>query len=247
MLKCPKCSSDNMLGAIFCRNCGDKLNLDDLRPSDIPRAKNPNSFSFIKLVYRLFVLGMLVGAAGVLAMILLPPKATMVTPSDSEKALAERKYQTMVTLSARAAETAMFTSAEATHLAMKKVLPDPAKTDGLVLVPEQISVEFLPSGCISIQVSAKLFGKLPLHSTAIVRVDAGDSGITASVLKVSAGRLALPGALAPVISERVLPMFVDNSELKRLAADMRKLDVTGGSATITLKSVRERIKNASAK
>lgn len=236
-----------MLGAIFCRNCGDKLNLDDLRPADIPRAKDPHGFSFLKLVYRLCVLGLLVGAAGILAMILLPPKTSPVTPTEAEKALAERKYQTLTTLTARSPESAMFTSAEATALAMKKVLPEPGKAEGLVLVPEQISVEFLASGYVSIQVSSKLFGKLPMHSTAVVRIDADDSGVTAKVVKVSAGRLALPGILAPVISERMQPMFADNGDLKRLKLDIRKVEVTGGSATITLKPVRERIKNAAAK
>lgn len=247
MLKCPKCGSDNMLGAIFCRNCGDKLNLNDLRPMDIPRSKDPHAFSFLKLVYRFFVLALLVGVAGILAMILLPPKSPMVTPTEAEKALAERKFQTLTTLTARSPESAMFTSAEATALAMKKILPDPAKAEGLVLVPERISVEFLASGCISIQVSSNLFGKLPMHSTAVVQIDAGEGGVTATVLKVSAGRLALPGVLAPFISERMLPMFADNGDVKKLKLDIRKVEVTGGSATVTLKSARERIRNATGK
>ncbi len=34
MLRCPKCGTDNMLTAIFCRGCGEKLNLDEIRPDD---------------------------------------------------------------------------------------------------------------------------------------------------------------------------------------------------------------------
>ena len=34
MLRCPKCGTDNMLTAIFCRGCGERLNLDEIRPDD---------------------------------------------------------------------------------------------------------------------------------------------------------------------------------------------------------------------
>ena len=34
MLRCPKCGTDNMLTAIFCRGCGERLNLDEIKPDD---------------------------------------------------------------------------------------------------------------------------------------------------------------------------------------------------------------------
>ncbi|MBR6471691.1 MAG: zinc ribbon domain-containing protein [Victivallales bacterium] len=34
MFRCPKCGTDNMLTAIFCRGCGERLNLDEIRPDD---------------------------------------------------------------------------------------------------------------------------------------------------------------------------------------------------------------------
>ncbi|NQZ69551.1 MAG: hypothetical protein HRT89_15945, partial [Lentisphaeria bacterium] len=35
MIVCPKCKADNQIGAIFCRGCGEKLNLDELDPADM--------------------------------------------------------------------------------------------------------------------------------------------------------------------------------------------------------------------
>ena len=34
MLKCPKCGTDNLLTAVFCRGCGERIPLDELKPDD---------------------------------------------------------------------------------------------------------------------------------------------------------------------------------------------------------------------
>ena len=35
MLRCPKCGADNLLSAVFCRSCGDRLDLDKIKPDDL--------------------------------------------------------------------------------------------------------------------------------------------------------------------------------------------------------------------
>ena len=35
MINCPKCGADNLLNAIFCRTCGEKLNLEELKPTEV--------------------------------------------------------------------------------------------------------------------------------------------------------------------------------------------------------------------
>ena len=47
MIKCPKCGADNLMNAIFCRNCGDKLDLSKLTAEqqfgDLGNGKKPQS------------------------------------------------------------------------------------------------------------------------------------------------------------------------------------------------------------
>ena len=38
MIKCPKCEADNQIGAIFCRGCGEKLELDEIKPETVMEA-----------------------------------------------------------------------------------------------------------------------------------------------------------------------------------------------------------------
>jgi hypothetical protein len=39
MIKCEECGHDNPLGSIFCRECGEKLDIDNIKPSLQPKAK----------------------------------------------------------------------------------------------------------------------------------------------------------------------------------------------------------------
>lgn len=47
MLRCPKCSTDNLLSAVFCRGCGERLNLDEIKPDNFSelgdKNKDPNA------------------------------------------------------------------------------------------------------------------------------------------------------------------------------------------------------------
>ena len=37
MVVCPKCRADNQIGAIFCRECGDKLEIEEVALEDVKR------------------------------------------------------------------------------------------------------------------------------------------------------------------------------------------------------------------
>ena len=47
LVKCANCGHDNQLGAIFCRNCGDKLNIEEMRP-ELKDSRGPKT-NLIKL------------------------------------------------------------------------------------------------------------------------------------------------------------------------------------------------------
>jgi uncharacterized membrane protein YvbJ len=50
MIKCPKCGSDNLLNAIFCRGCGEKLDLSELKPDSFLEKKLTKSQKIMKIV-----------------------------------------------------------------------------------------------------------------------------------------------------------------------------------------------------
>ncbi len=65
MINCPKCGADNQIGAIFCRGCGEKLELDELQPETVQEAARSaegkprtNWFGIIKNVVMLVLLAL---------------------------------------------------------------------------------------------------------------------------------------------------------------------------------------------
>lgn len=63
MVKCPECGHDNQLGAIFCHNCGAKLNIEELTPE----VKDTSSgIGIFKLLRKLITTVLLLGLIGVL-------------------------------------------------------------------------------------------------------------------------------------------------------------------------------------
>ncbi|MBR4125648.1 MAG: zinc ribbon domain-containing protein [Victivallales bacterium] len=75
MLRCPKCGTDNMLTAIFCRGCGERLNLDEIRPDDfanIGTKKQDNTMqniiggAIIGAVALIFLIGWMFPAGGMI-------------------------------------------------------------------------------------------------------------------------------------------------------------------------------------
>ncbi len=75
MLRCPKCGTDNMLTAIFCRGCGERLNLDEIRPDDfanIGPKKQDNTMqniiggSIIGALVVIFLIGWMFPAGGMI-------------------------------------------------------------------------------------------------------------------------------------------------------------------------------------
>ncbi len=76
MIRCPKCDAENQIGAIFCRGCGEKLDLDELQPEKVRSAakqqagSNINWFAVIK---NIIMLGILVVLLGILAGLFMKP------------------------------------------------------------------------------------------------------------------------------------------------------------------------------
>ena len=78
MIQCPKCSADNQIGAIFCRGCGEKLDLDEIKPESVQEAARAhegkpqtNWFKLIKNIVMLIILLLTVGV--LLSLFMVPP------------------------------------------------------------------------------------------------------------------------------------------------------------------------------
>ncbi len=69
LIKCKQCNHENQLGAIFCRGCGGKLELDAMRPEIKEKKSGQGCF---KIGCKLFIVGFLLFFIGSLVAFLFP-------------------------------------------------------------------------------------------------------------------------------------------------------------------------------
>ena len=79
MIRCPKCNAENQIGAIFCKSCGVKLDLNELSHDQVVKAAKSargKKFDFTKVVRNFVSTTLLIGVLVVLAGLYIPPKSS---------------------------------------------------------------------------------------------------------------------------------------------------------------------------
>lgn len=197
MITCPKCGSDNMIGAIFCRTCGEKLNLDELKPDAFDEPDESMGHKIGRIAQRILILALVVGGIGVLVGLFWPLDIQVTGELDpTASARAERKFGAVQQPSPKLPAVVPFSSAEATSVVNKQLgMP---KTKGAKR-PTMISVEFLDGGRCRLTLKSVLFGQVPMYTVALTKPVVEQAGdITFQILDVKAGKLPLPGGLRKV-------------------------------------------------
>jgi len=195
MINCPKCGSDNMIGAIFCRSCGEKLNLNEISPEVFDAPKVPASVKLVKMVQRVALLVIILALVALIAGLFLPVKI-VVTGALEQGALdvSQRKFTALQAPTARTPNQIPFSSDEATAV-VNTALGLPGSGTGNKK-PQLLSVEFLGTGNCRLILKSMVFGQVPMCTTLLVRPSVSAPGdVRLEVLKASIGKLPLPGGL----------------------------------------------------
>ncbi len=196
MINCPKCGADNMIGAIFCRTCSEKLNLNDLSPDVFDAPPVPASVKLAKMLQRVLILVILVAIVALFAGLLLPVTITVTGANLDQTAatVAQRKYAALQAPTARTPNQIPFSAEEATAV-VNQSLGLPSTSAGNKK-PQLLSVEFLASGNCKFILKTLVFGQATLCTTVIAKPTVSNPGVVhLEVVRASIGRLPLPGPL----------------------------------------------------
>ena len=92
MLECPKCHFNNELGRIFCHQCGNKLDLDKIKPPSkatrVRRRVTRGALHALRVTIELAVVGVLVLGIALMCMV---PNIQPVEPTNAELVAADTK------------------------------------------------------------------------------------------------------------------------------------------------------------
>ena len=67
LIKCTKCGFENQMGAIFCRGCGEKIDMDSMDPDTVAKNQNKKGAKILKAIRKFLGIVILLGLIGVIA------------------------------------------------------------------------------------------------------------------------------------------------------------------------------------
>lgn len=248
MIKCPKCGADNLMNAIFCRNCGDKLDLSKLTAEqqfgDLGSGKKPESKAVKKAKQIANSVGTLIIVLIIVALFIPGGGITGGTISDevANTAKAIKKAAENKDYTVGEADLTNFLNANLQYL-VDPTTGERAPANGDV-APRNLSVEINPE-FVKVVMDCTLWGFLPISVTANLKFNEVSQAGQITVSEVSGTKIGL----IP------LPMDACNMMIEKFKQDVDgcqaindvKAQISGvilGEGQVTLKVKQKAAKKA---
>ncbi len=243
MIKCPECSHENQLGAIFCRNCGAKLDIERIRPVVKDMHMRGGVLALIKRIVGVLVL---LALLGVLAGLFLPYglKEFPAASADAAKSAKEKMAAIFEKIdNGVGSVNYVFTPEEAIEAYNSTFLGKLDASGAGAYAIERLAFDILPDGNIAVIATTKLGGSVPARFELQMTKPVVKEGATPEaapsfqfdVVRVKMGHVSLPGEFFKgKIVEKFAPA-VQGKDLEKFMNAIRGLEVDGdGNFAVTI-------------
>ena len=239
MINCPKCGADNMVGAIFCRTCGGKLDLDQLRPEDLEEKEGTPLKKVLAIVWRLCIVTILLALIGLLVALFLPVQNVLDGNVDQKTMTKVNNRWKWVQKPNRRYYRFVFTSEEATALANKVMNlgnDGDASADNVgALAPRHLSIQFQDNGVVRLVLTSSLFGKMSVYSVLVGKLEAAKGGVEFETYSAKMGKISVPAQFHHIIIGRFDALLGTDPDVDYLQKNIRTLKISENSAKLALK------------
>ena len=232
LLKCDECGNENQLGAIFCRDCGAKLDVETMRP-EVKEYKP--KFAFGDLAKNLLAIAVIGGLVFAIAMMFYPEQAASEDLDDATIEKTDIKFQSLINKMAGEPEedTYVFTPDEVTYLYNNK-LTESAEGEGYEVEKMHFSID--PYDNVVILADGKMMGfgvSFKVVGTIV------DDKAELEIISAKMGHLSIPGFVQDKIIAKFTP-GIDAGSIKDIIAATEKLTIDDdGAFSITVKSLKK--------
>jgi len=240
LIKCPNCGHDNQLGAIFCRNCGDKLDIESFRPK-VSDQKLPGAGLF-GIIRRLIGVVILLLLIGVIVLMFLPGSMPGGELSADQKEEADTRYAELVRRldGGFGKDVYSFSPSEATYLYNHNFVKQTEEEGGKAYNIQKLAFSIDPSGYTHLILATKLGGKLPVTfelkgsipppagegGKLVEAVDAtSDFSVQFTVAKAKMGRMSMPGFAHGKIIGKFQPALA-GAMIEKLQKQVGKVEIS---------------------
>ncbi len=222
MLRCPKCGTDNLLSAVFCRGCGERMNLDEIKPDDFQNIGTKKDSTTMQNIIGGAIIGVLVVVF--LVGFMFPSCGALSTTEEGQKAAADKYLST---------PKGEYTDQEITDFCNYMLARNTTESDGPAI--KRISVRCLEDGKVKTYVRAVFFGFLPATVTVTCDVSASDS-VNLNGGGVKIGLLPVPEGLEDSLFYPVRSAC--SGIMRDVNTRVKDIQVEEGKATISHGRVR---------
>ena len=240
MINCPKCGAGNEIGVLFCRNCGDRLDLQSVRP-EVNRGRTGKEWDAARIagtVFKLFTLAVLLYVLflgwGLFAR---PMGLAGSVPENSVMEAAQTKADDMFVTAYKVPKTYEFTSAELTALAdglCRLPVAAPTGGAGMVVLPEHLEIVVRSSNTMQAFLRLKMWG-MTVYNTVLFSLDvADDSTVKIRVLNSWFGTTEVPNFLQDKFLARFRTVIAGTPELAFVLKHGKELAAEDGTLTFTI-------------
>jgi hypothetical protein len=231
LIKCPKCGFENQLGGIFCRNCGEKLDIERIRPRI---ADKSGGFNFFGIARKLIGLILFVAVVGVLVAMFIPGNIAeypTLTDTPAQNAAKEKIKNLIARVDEQIGdEKYTFTSEEATFVYNDTFVGKIEGESGGAYNIEKIAFKIDQQGFVRIFLATKLGGKIPvtfeLKGSPVKIEGASDGSIPVSfnVIECKMGKMPIKFVENKII-EKFLPALT-GGKVDKILRSLKSLELT---------------------
>jgi len=251
MIKCAQCGETNQLGAVFCRSCGVRLDMESVEQQLKQREKQVTKGDvkrWFSLVRRLIALGLLAIVVLILVGLFMPARSRVAEQLDgTELAEAFRKIDAIRTHipGQRVAEFKVTLSSKEVSAVTNRLIglqawneteaPAAGEEDvGAALAPEHITVELLASGYTRLVLRSRTFKNLKVYSVLVGRFMVRDDGVEFFLHSAYAGKVRMIGPLKQTIVNRFAALIEGDRRIEMLRDRIDDLTVTRDEVELTV-------------
>ena len=242
---CPQCQTENRLGAIFCRSCGMKLDIESIDFETFEEktgVKLKEGAKIGKIIAKVVVLVVILGIAAAIALAAMvpeiersPTKETGRTDSlasfNNKKQYIERSIGRLKTGKFRLkipfseGEINSYITSEFEDAEMKKGL----------IVFDEIDVDLMSGNTVEVRFFGKVKGKkLLLRIKGEVELEGGTLGITP--VSASIGRLPIPGMITKQLFKNTIEIPSANQGFLK---EFNSIEISDNTFTVILDGKRD--------
>ncbi len=240
MIKCPLCGTDNQIGAIFCRGCREKLDLDSLRPETMNQHEGKMGTKIFHVLRRIVTAAIFLYLLWALVAVFLSlelPQTPKLTDKEN-KVLTQRFRNLKRKIKKSRGEEFVFNSAEITALANQLTnLKDDPKKSGWALSPAILNIQLLSDGTVRVILKSRLKDQIDMYTSVRGKfyVPEGEDGVQFIMLSAKSGKLDMKFGLKKIALNRITILLSDIPLLADLKKNISEITVSADSISIRLK------------